>query len=611
MAIEKMRLIRLAGSYENIEKILLTAFSFKELHPELAAHVVNEGNQGQFMREDNRYSDYLSRIESIANSLHCEFDSVYKGDVVYSDQEIEAYIDKLENRYEKINEQLMSMSSLTKEDKEAIDVLREYDLESLNHLEYTKVEFGRLPVSSLPKLALHRNEQFVYSKLHRNQHYVWIMIITTKEDHDRIMEIFDHLYFEPIGVPKVDDQALLHACEVDMGRILGYVRYCADIRKLYKYIAIYDDTCVITAFVPTRCKKEFKTKFGDMEDVVIQDFPAELEEGLKPPTILKNNWFARPFELFTEMYGLPHYSDFDPTFFMSVTYSLLFGLMFGDLGQGLVLVLAGAYLWHKKKMKLGAIGMRIGMFSMFFGTLFGSVFGNEELLNPLYTEVLGFSEKPIHVLDGNITMTLLIATVTIGATLILSSILYNIYGNMRRKDYGEVLFSQNGVAGFLFYGTIFAGLGLEYYFQISILNPIIIGLFIVTPVLIILFRVPLKNVVEKHKITPHEGWGGYLVESFFEVFEILLSFVSNTMSFLRVGGFILSHAGMMVVVVTLNQMAGSAGWLVMIVGNIFVIGLEGLIVGIQTLRLEYYEMFSRYFQGGGKKFVPVSISHIN
>ena len=107
-------------------------------------------------------------------------------------------------------------------------------------------------------------------------------------------------------------------------------------------------------------------------------------------------------------------------------------------------------------------------------------------------------------------------------------------------------------------------------------------------------------------MTPHEGWGGYLTEAVFELIEVLLSFVSNTMSFLRVWGFVLSHAGMMFVVMTLREMSGPAGFLVMILGNIFVMALEGLIVGIQTLRLQYYEMFSRYYEGGGKRFIPTT-----
>ena len=340
---------------------------------------------------------------------------------------------------------------------------------------------------------------------------------------------------------------------------------------------------------------------------MIQDFPAESEEGLEPPTVLRNNWFAKPFELFIEMYGLPHYGDFDPTFYVGITYSLLFGIMFGDLGQGLVLVIGGYALWKWKKMSLAAVAVRIGLFSMFFGTLFGSFFGDEEILTPLFTDILGLPGKPFHVMDPGFTMTLLLSAVALGATLILVSIFLNIITRIKKKDWATALFSQNGLAGFIFYGSAIGMAAGQMLLGIPLANKFTIGAFIIVPLLVILMHVPLKNLIHKVTITPHEGWGGYLVESIFELLEIVLSFVTNTMSFLRVGGFVLSHAGMMVVVMTLKEMTGSAGLLVLIIGNIFVMALEGLIVGIQTLRLQYYEMFSRYFEGGGKKYIPTTL----
>ena len=98
------------------------------------------------------------------------------------------------------------------------------------------------------------------------------------------------------------------------------------------------------------------------------------------------------------------------------------------------------------------------------------------------------------------------------------------------------------------------------------------------------------------------GW--FIIEGFFELFEVVLSYVTNTLSFLRVGGFILAHAGMMLVVYTLMEMSGGVfgQTLILVIGNLFVMGLEGLIVGIQVLRLEFYEMFSRYFNGDGIPF---------
>ena len=103
-----------------------------------------------------------------------------------------------------------------------------------------------------------------------------------------------------------------------------------------------------------------------------------------------------------------------------------------------------------------------------------------------------------------------------------------------------------------------------------------------------------------------EGFGSFFTEGFFELFDIVLTFITNTMSFLRVGGFVLSHAGMMLVVYTLaNKIGGPGYWITLIIGNIFVMVLEGMIVGIQVLRLEFYEMFSRYYEGKGIPFKSI------
>ena len=97
----------------------------------------------------------------------------------------------------------------------------------------------------------------------------------------------------------------------------------------------------------------------------------------------------------------------------------------------------------------------------------------------------------------------------------------------------------------------------------------------------------------------------FFVQGFFELFEVLLSYFSNTLSFVRVGAFAVSHAAMMEVVLMLGGIeSGTPNWLVIILGNLFVCGMEGLIVGIQVLRLEYYELFSRFYRGTGREFKP-------
>ena len=148
--------------------------------------------------------------------------------------------------------------------------------------------------------------------------------------------------------------------------------------------------------------------------------------------------------------------------------------------------------------------------------------------------------------------------------------------------------------------------------DINIFNPIFIIICIVIPLLLMFLRDPLSKLCKKRKdIKPEGGIGGFITENFFELFEFLLSYVTNTMSFLRVGGFILSHAGMMAVVFTLAHSFNAVGSpIVIIFGNILVMGMEGLIVGIQVLRLEFYEIFSRFFDGDGKPFIVSKINYL-
>ena len=130
-------------------------------------------------------------------------------------------------------------------------------------------------------------------------------------------------------------------------------------------------------------------------------------------------------------------------------------------------------------------------------------------------------------------------------------------------------------------------------------------IFLGIPVIMFLLKEPLGQLVEGKKPKAEGGVGMFLVQGFFELFETMLSFFSNTISFVRIGAFAVSHAAMMEVVLMLaGAESGNLNWVVVVLGNLFVCGMEGLIVGIQVLRLEYYEMFSRFYKGTGRKFEP-------
>ena len=596
MAIEKIRLVLTVTTPDNVLNMISAIKEYEHFHPELSTDVMTNDDGGEPYVADHIYEAYLSRIEHLIHEYDIHIKPTYVKDMDL--ETVEKNIAAAEAVCDKNVAIATTISTLHKDDKIALENLQSYPLDELDE-GFITFKFGRMPLNSFQKLTLYHSEEFVFTELHRNKHNAWIIYVCLKSKEEHFAEFFESMYFEPITIPESREKTLAFDFAGLLNETYGYVKEQAEREAFYKYISVYNGQTTMTGFVSEGNLEAFDQLFDDR--VKTYDFPPEIQKEILAPTALKNNWFSYPFEMLVEMYGLPKYGEYDPTRYFAITYSLLFGMMFGDVGQGLVIVLVGYLLAKKKDMMLGRIMFRLGFFSMFFGIIYGSVFGNEELLTP-FLKPLGL---PIHVASPDFTSNLLISTVGIGVVLILGSILINIIVSLKHKRYTRALFSQNGLAGLMFYGFMMAWI-VTMTLGYSIMNPLTIIVFIVIPLLSILFHEPLSNLIAKMKVTPQEGWGGYIVEGFFELFEVLLGFVTNTLSFLRVGGFILSHAGMMSVVMVLKDMSGGAGFIVFIIGNIIVIGLEGLIVGIQTLRLQYYEMFSRYYDGGGKPFKSVN-----
>ena len=322
-----------------------------------------------------------------------------------------------------------------------------------------------------------------------------------------------------------------------------------------------------------------------------------------PPVRLKNNVLFRPFEMFVEMYGLPNYREFDPTVLVGITYSILFGFMFGDVGQGLVLLILGSILACTKKLRLAGIIARCGFFSAIFGFLFGSVFGFEDIIQPLWLRpAKAMTALPV---VGNLN-TVFVVTITLGMAIIILMMILNILTKLRFKKTGEALFDTNGVAGLVFYASALATMVL-FMAGYELPASIVLIIMFVIPLILIFLKEPLAKMVEKEHVHLEGGVGMFVLQGFFELFEVLLSYFSNSLSFVRVGAFAVSHAAMMEVVLMLSGAeSGHINWIGVVLGNIFVMGMEGLIVGIQVLRLEYYELFSRFYTGGGRAFTPYS-----
>lgn len=604
MSIVKMKYIQTIADKNHYKEMLITGANSNYLHGELASNWIDVENGDTVLVEDTLYNDTLNQIHNLCHMAGYQIKPKEQFKK-YTVEEIQAFLVDFERIFKTVCE-VNDAVSLNADDGVALEKLREIGFEAMNQCRYVTFGFGRMPNESMKKLDLHDQSKYEMVELHKSNIYTWVAYVTSNTFVKEVKRIFDSLYFEEIKIPIIDTHRILVEYADAVDDMVAFLKYRYDLMKLYKYVGVVDGNYVLAGFVSEQDVRAYKALFQHI-DVVFQEKDVNEVSNLKPPTKLKNNWFTRPFEIFINMYGLPGYWDMDPTTFVCLTYCLLFGIMFGDFGQGFVLFLLGTLLELKNpKMLLAGVISRVGIASMIFGFLFGSFFGNEELFNPVHQTLFGVKDKLFHVMDGSSTMILLSSAILIGAVLILISMLINMYLHIKHKAYGELLFSPNGITGFILYGYIFYGLLGMFMFQYQAFTKLNLILFLGIPALIFLMKEPLVHLVKGKAIRPKHGWGAYFTEAIFEVFEIFLSYITNSMSYLRVGGFVLSHAGMMLVVMTLVEMTGKSGLLVMIIGNIFVIGLEGLIVGIQTLRLQYYEMFSRYYSGGGKEFKLIS-----
>ena len=640
MAIAKMRLINIISPKSNLEEVLLKFSELDNFHPESAAKMIEKVSSLESMNEDSPYTELLQEYDSVASLLGVETEKMNSLNSTIDIKEAESFIYHVKNRTLLIDNVNKELEALVQENEDALKILdhimtSDFSFDDLFSCEYVKVRIGRMPINSAKQVERRDNHMFAFISFTEDRQYSWCAYLTTLEHEAEVDNIFSSLSFERIRVPSFihgtpdnarevlveeieNDKKHLNHVQMRKNEYISHIneqfgKYYATLKHLdetysiRKYAIGLGDQFEISGFVEEKDVGDIQKAFESIEGVIVENFPSDFDQRLTPPTKLKNNWFTKPFEMFVEMYGLPEYGQFDPTPFVAITYTLLFGIMFGDLGQGLILILVGLIASKKFKMKLGDIGVRIGLSSSLFGLLYGSFFGNEEILTPFFTEILHLHEKPIEVLDANFTMPLLISTIVLGASLILISISINTFMNFKNKRLGEALFSQNGVAGLVFYGGLLAGVGLQMGLGIPMFNPLYTFLVICLPLFLIFTKEPLSHKLVHKPMFP-DGFGGFFVESFFELLEVCLTFVANTMSFLRIGGFVLSHAGMMLVVYVLAEMVGPTfAPIVLVFGNIFVMCLEGMIVGIQVLRLEFYEMFSRYYDGGGIEFRTVKI----
>jgi len=357
------------------------------------------------------------------------------------------------------------------------------------------------------------------------------------------------------------------------------------------------------------------------------------------PVLLSGRPLFSGFERMVLSFGVPAYGSVDPTPFVCVFFTLLFSIMFGDLGQGFLILAASAAIRLgfapalKRWKRVATVGIAAGAGSMLMGFLTGSVFTFENLLIPATRSISGalFGTRVDRFLsllpeEGTAkTVAFFGFTLAIGFVVNSAGLSINIVNKLRRRNYAEAIFSKTGIAGALFFWWSI-GIGIRAALGSGLAWFDLPGLGL--PLLALMLEEPLSKAIVRRARRRSSGIRGAagaaedsegesdglfasVVKAFVAVLESISFYLSGTLSFLRVGAFALSHAVLSFIVFALGDMAGGgspagiAGRLVVVVaGNAIILFLEGLIVAIQVVRLQYYEFMSKFLTDTGRSFEP-------
>lgn len=391
----------------------------------------------------------------------------------------------------------------------------------------------------------------------------------------------------------------------------------------------------ITGWLPERdCHDMMKTLDGLTERRIAirvyepQEVPSVAAGHEKVPVQLHHGKLVGSFERMIFSYGSPLYGSVDPTPFVALFFTLLFGIMFGDAGQGLVFLLIGI-LMEFNVIKVGGwnkfapVFMSIGCSSTIMGLLTGEFFANSQILLPFsswvktlcgVTDPVKLAEPILDLMPSaeRITSMFMFFGFTVAVGFVINSIglIINIVNLFARRQPGKALFGKTGISGscFFWYVVVMAVRIAAFHHAVAMYDWGVIGVTLALTA----FGEPLSRLVDGEKPVFENGLGTAIIEGFVEVLEVVSSYLSNSVSFLRVGAFALAHAVLGYIIASMVAIApGPAGILVSVLGNTIVIVLEGMIVAIQVIRLQYYEFFSKFFNETGREFKPFAFEYIH
>lgn len=630
MSIVNMKLISIIGFINELDSVSSLCALSHAFEPDNVDLFYNDADKfSNFSESEVNKSSYLiKKLTDLSEKLSKKIEisnhpsSLNKKQISKHISEFSTKCDKAFSKLDKLNHKLKENNKIISELKPFEKVKQKFD--DFKNCKYIITKFVKISSSSLQKLNTleNKDDKLIINEISKVGEYSYCVLLVSEEfqseiestlvkvqareffisnlnstpeeeidmlkDENKIIE--SNIKKVKEGINKFWEHQKKHISEIFV-KLKNYEK----IGKIKKFAKVYKENFILVGWIPESNVRELTDKLKKISRI---EYSVEAGDELlkfSPPTKLKNKKIFSPFEFFISTYGLPKNSDIDPTPFLAITYTIIFGIMFADIGQGLMLSLIGLFLTKVKNMKLGGVMSICGLSSSVFGFIFGSIFGFENALEPLYKAI---NFHPIRVMES--PMLIIVSSIAIGVISIILAMIVNIYSRARKKDYNEAIFSHSGLCGIALYSSLVALLVTTFSSSNSSLINSLLILSICTFIILIFLKEAIKN---KFKVS----WGDYFLSQFFELFEILLGYFTNTISFVRIGVFVFVHVGMMMVVFSLAD--GQSPFMyafIVILGNIIVSCLEAFLVGMQVMRLQFCELFGRFFEGGGREFKPIT-----
>ncbi len=595
---------------------------------------------------DERVYDVIHQVESLYRQVNKPVPHLTKDDVQQGDSvDIPSAI-KLLGAIQKTHSHLREKQKNNNQELHRYEEMARYIKEKkLHYLDFHVGKLQQLEVDTLTHrltnnasilFPLEKKDTYLLCTFNRDRTTIeeHLEAINFREDIStysiqEMVEITSLALTDLIDKKKRENASLIKSIN---DSILGHMD---ELEPLYKQLRLYEllgeisshfshtrNTTIFSGWVPVDKAPlvQKQIEYVSKNKCVIEFSSQKTMNRKDIPVSIENSPVLAPFQKIVNNYSTLEYGSVNPTIFVAISYLAMFGLMFADAGQGLVLLLLGlSGLYREKKgMREGSLlnfsllrlMIYLGGASMVGGVLFGSYFGFA-LFPPLWFNyhMAVFS----HGGTARDVYSILGITIYFGIIIIYMGLIINWINLIRKGEYMSLIFSKNGILGaYLFTMGVYVGqqfVSSNYTSFPS--NPFILYSIGVATILLF-FRVPVEHILLK-KEGKGGGEGNLIIDSFMEwiviILEIFSGYLANTLSFMRVAGLGIAHVALMSAFSEMSDLTDIfiAKLLILIAGNALVIALEGLSAGIQSLRLNYYEFFTKFFVGDGKEYNPLSL----